>query len=131
MIMMKLSRLLKNMGILYYCTLDNIRIWLLLVRKGQKREYDILQTAHRLEKGLLNENPKSLWGWDKANMLAMMLKEEDEGSFSAVTGKAVLAAYLENKQNSSEAEEKRRAEILVSKLGFNLANSSFYGGRFL
>lgn len=101
----------------------DICFWMKLTSKRQKREYDILQTAHRLEKGLLNENPKPLWGWDKAQRLATMLKDEKEGTFAAITGRAVLCAYIENKQKSSNPLEQEKVRTLQSKLPFSLGSS--------
>lgn len=79
-----------------------------LTTKGQHPKYEILQTAHRIEKGLLNENPKPLWGWEKAERIASLLKENDD-EFSNRTGKGVLKAYIEVKKNSDNTKERERA----------------------
>lgn len=79
-----------------------------LVQKGQHPKFEILQTAHRLEKGLLNENPKPLWGWEKAERIASLLKVNDD-EFSNRTGRGVLKAYIEAKINSDNINERERA----------------------
>ena len=79
-----------------------------LTTKGQLPKYEILQTAHRLEKGLLNENPKFLWGWEKAERIATLLKVNDD-EFSNRTGRGVLKAYIESKKQSDNSEERERA----------------------
>lgn len=65
-----------------------------LTMKGQLPKYGILQTTHRLEKGLLNDNPNPLWGWEKAERIASLLKENDD-EFSNRTRQGVLKAYIE------------------------------------
>ena len=42
-------------------------------RGGQSEIYEIMQLAHRLEKGLINQNPKPMWGWEKAERLCVLL----------------------------------------------------------
>ena len=79
-----------------------------LVQKGQHPKYEILQTAHRLEKGLLNENPKPLWGWEKAERIATLLKVNDDEFYNR-TGRGVLKAYIEAKKNSENTKERERA----------------------
>ncbi len=78
-----------------------------LVQKGQHPKFEILQTAHRLEKGLLNENPKPLWGWEKAERIATLLKVNDD-EFSNCTGRGVLKAYIESKKQSDNTKERER-----------------------
>ena len=63
--------------------LDRLRIWKYLitsffhqyfiVKKGQKEEFEILQIAHRIEKGLLQKNPKPRWGWEKIERLQYLM----------------------------------------------------------
>lgn len=79
-----------------------------LTTKGQYPKYEILQTAHRLEKGLLNENPKPMWGWEKAERIAFLLKENDD-EFTNCTGRGVLKAYIESKKQSNNIKEHERA----------------------
>ena len=86
-----------------------------LVQKGQHPKYEILQTAHRLEKGLLNENPKPLWGWEKAERIASLLNENDD-VFSNRTGRGVLKAYIEAKKNSGNIKERERSNMFFGKL---------------
>lgn len=85
-----------------------------LTTKGQHPKYKILQTAHRLEKGLLNENPKPLWGWEKAEGIASLLKVNSD-EFSNRTGKGVLKAYLESKKQSEDVRERERANEFLAK----------------
>ena len=77
--------------------------------KGQNNGDYILQTAHRLEKGLCIANPKPMWGWDKAHALAKALILEQDGSFAHETGLAVLHAYLREKGFSGESDKKMLA----------------------
>ena len=95
--------------------------WLLLVTKGQKAEYEILQIAHRLEKGLTNEHPKSLWGWKKANRLAFLIKG-CSNHFVSATGTAVLLAYLGNKKQSQDLVERKKAESMEKSLCYTKIN---------
>lgn len=85
-----------------------------LTTKGQLPKYEILQTAHRLEKGLLNENPKPLWGWEKAERIAALLKVNDD-EFSNRTGKGVLKAYIVAKKNNDNIKERERANKFLEK----------------
>ena len=98
---------------------------------GQKSSYKILQNAHRLEKGLINANPRPFWGWEKAEELVILLSEElsKEGDLFAIkTGCAVLKRYIEKKQNSTEEQQKvqhflnkmREVYVLVDDVDKNL-----------
>lgn len=109
-----------NSNVLCAAVFGVFRQWFMLVTKGQKPEYEILQTAHRLEKGLLNNNPKPLWGWDKANRIASLLPEESKSSFAAITGQSVLRAYVENKRCLLDEGEIKLAEKLASRLDLNM-----------
>lgn len=79
-----------------------------LTWKGQHPKYEILQLAHRLEKGLLNENPKPLWGWEKAERIVALMKVNKD-SFSNQTGGGVLKSYIEVKSKSDIAAEREKA----------------------
>lgn len=79
-----------------------------LTWKGQHPKYEILQLAHRLEKGLLNENPKPLWGWEKAERIVALMKVNKE-EFSNHTGRGVLKSYIEAKSKSDIAAEREKA----------------------
>lgn len=79
-----------------------------LTTKGQHPRYEILQTAHRLEKGLLNESPKALWGWEKAERIVALLKVNSD-EFSNRTGRGVLKAYIEAKMSSDNDKERKMA----------------------
>lgn len=85
-----------------------------LSSKGQIPKYEILQLAHRLEKGLLVEKPKPLWGWEKAYRIASLLKENDD-EFSEHTGRGVLKAYIEAKKKSDNPTEREQAMSFEDK----------------
>lgn len=79
-----------------------------LISKGQLPKYEILQLSHRLEKGLLVEEPKPFWGWEKAYRIATLLKQNDD-EFSNRTGRGVLKAYIEAKKKSDNSTEREKA----------------------
>ena len=79
-----------------------------LILKGQHPKYEILQLAHRLEKGLLNEAPKPLWGWEKAERIAFLMKNNKD-VFSNQTGRGVLNAYIKAKLKSDNISEREKA----------------------
>lgn len=84
-----------------------------LTRKGQLPKYEILQLAHRLEKGLLVvENPKPFWGWEKAERIAVLLKiNKDE--FSNRTARGVLKAFIQAKKKSDNPKEVEKALLFA------------------
>lgn len=98
-----------------------------LLNKGQLPKYEILQLAHRLEKGLLvTENPKPFWGWEKAERMASLLKiNKDE--FSNRTGRGVLKAYIEAKKKSDNPKEVEKA-MLFAKNHPEIENEETLGG---
>ena len=73
-----------------------------VIKNGQKTNYAILQTAHRLEKGLCIRNPRNGWGYDKADQLVSLLELEmakvKPDNMAVEIGKAVLEAYVANKE---------------------------------
>lgn len=85
-----------------------------LTKKGQHPKYEILQLSHRLEKGLLNENPKPFWGWEKAERIAFLITINTD-EFSNHTGRGVLKAYIEAKKNNNNSEERDRADKFLEK----------------
>lgn len=119
------SKWYKNFKVLMLSISELVKNWYLLNAKGQKTEYEILQTAHRLEKGLTNDNPKTFWGWGKALRLAFLLKDCDN-TFASATGSAVLHAYLEIKKRSQDGQERQKAMSLEKK--FSLQQSDKNGG---
>lgn len=123
----KLSKWYNDTKNLILCISEVIRCWSMLFSKGQKSEYEILQTAHRLEKGLTNEHQKSRWGWEKAYRLAELIKKEPEGSFAKITGSSVLMAYLQNKNNSLDEKDRLNATKLYESFHEELFNRK-YGG---
>lgn len=99
-----------------------------LTTKGQLPEYEILQLAHRLEKGLTQVAPKPLWGWEKADHLASLLKSCR--GFANETGEAVLSCYLISKKESRDEKELERLAAFESKFGKINTNKQEAGGIF-
>lgn len=85
--------------------------------KGQASNYAIIQTAHRIEKGLTIENPRMLWGWNKVEQLICLidaeLKKPSPDWFAINTGAAVIKAYIESKRNSGDKDEYEKANQLL------------------
>ena len=90
-----------------------------IVCKGQKEQYELLQIAHRLEKGLLIETPRPLWGWEKAERLGELIKCMDEGFFKQ-TGLSVLNAYLDSKEKSANKEDRDKCYRFKNKYVLDL-----------
>lgn len=84
---------------------------------GQKTNYDLLQLAHRLEKGLLIQNPKPMWGWEKAEKMVSLINNNKD-SFSTTTAKAVLSAYLDAKSKSQYQQDRDKCVDFLKKTGF-------------
>lgn len=97
--------------------MKKVRADIRLLRKGQKSSYDLLQLSHRLEKGLLIQNPKSMWGWEKAERMAALLKKNKE-AFSSATANAVLSAYLDAKSKSQYQEDLEKHADFMRKTGY-------------
>ena len=49
-----------------------------------------------------------MWGWEKAERIATLLKVNDD-EFSKRTGRGVLKAYIEAKKNSENTKEREMA----------------------
>ena len=83
------------------------------IRGGQQTDYDILQTSHRLEKGLCIREPRKAWGYDKAARLVDLIgkesKKEHPDEMAVQIGKAVLNAYIASKETAEPEEEKLAA----------------------
>lgn len=88
---------------LFQCIIRAIKDWRIAC-KGQKEQFELLQVAHRLEKGLLIENPRPLWGWEKANRLVDLINLVEDG-FSKETAISVLNAFLKAKEYSKNEED--------------------------
>lgn len=97
--------------------------------KGQSSKYEILMTAHRLEKGLLNDKPKPFWGWEKAERIVSLLKVSGD-EFSNRTGRGVLKAYIEAKKNSNNAKERERANKFLEQYPEIAQEDTLGGGHF-
>lgn len=111
-----------------------------IISKGQETNYAILQTAHRLEKGLCIREPRKVWGFDKAFDLVRLISKEENKSkpdfFSVETGKAVLYAYLQAKEKKADAEDKEKLARLkesVANAGilYNFSTPTFGGAELL
>ena len=89
-----------------------------IMKNGQSKNFEIMQLAHRLEKGLINRNPKPMWGWEKAERLALLLSQ-NHSAFSYQTGLAVLQSYIGNKKQ--EKAETQLAFDLENKYHFDTA----------
>lgn len=98
-----------------------------LTMKSQIPKYEILQLAHRLEKGLLNENPKSFWGWEKAYRLASLISINDDDSSNRI-GKGTLKAYIGIKTKSDNASEREKAISFVKDYPDINEESNITGG---
>ena len=87
--------------------------------KGQSRAYAIIQTAHRIEKGLTLENPRKMWGWSKVERLIDLISEEMQSDqpdeFAVHTGAAVLKAYKEAKKHTGDQKEFEKATSFLHK----------------
>lgn len=87
--------------------------------KRQRNSYAIIQTAHRIEKGLTIQNPRKLWGGNKVenlvNLIATEIEKDNPDMFAIETGASVLRAYKDAKSCSGEKEEVQRAQAFLSK----------------
>lgn len=102
-----------------------IKDWKILC-SGQLPEYEILMTSHRLEKGLLIENPRKLWGWDKAKRLYALIHITKD-LYSKQTAEAVLSAYLLKKKASKDIEEKKAYADFMAETKFQIENNELGG----
>lgn len=88
------------------------------VRRGQNIHASILQTAHRIEKGLTIQNPRPHWGWNKIEFLVALLEKELAAKttdlFAVETGASVLKAYIAAKAKSEDKEEAAKASNLLA-----------------
>lgn len=83
-------------------------------------KYKILKTAHRIEKGLLIENPRPMWGWEKANSLVDMLAKKMRRMGSNVSsaekaGFSALRSFIDYKM-TSEGRERSHLNSLMEKI---------------
>lgn len=92
-----------------------------ILSAGQTVSADILQLAHRLEKGLTIRSPKKLWGWEKAKALCSLIVRADPvtDKFAIETGKGVLNAYITAKKATEDQEEIQKVQQLESSLEEN------------
>lgn len=107
-----------------------------ILSRGQSENYAILQTAHRLEKGMCVRNPRKLWGFEKAEQLVSLIacesKKQAPDSDAVNIGKGVLASYMMYKASQEDAGEKEKLKALkekVAKSGINFPTGiTEYGG---
>lgn len=107
-----------------------------ILKNGQKNNYAILQTSHRLEKGLCIRNPRAGWGFDKAeNLIALIEKEKASSSSDRLAieiGEAVLAAYVSAKEKEPDESNKlNNLKVKLASAGMELAVNEEYGGALL
>ncbi len=116
----------RKLAVVYY-SLKRIFADLKELSKGQKKEYELLQLSHRLEKGLLVTSPKPLWGWEKAYRIYELL-QINQDAFSSKTAKSVLSAYLNSKEHSSFLEDREKWHEFFEKTTFTPVESPNMGG---
>lgn len=87
--------------------------------KGQTSKDAIVQTAHRIEKGLTIENPRRMWGWNKIGHLVALLEKELAAPvpdrFALETGASVLKAYIKAKKRTGDQDETEKAARLLEQ----------------
>ena len=103
------------------------------INGGQSTNYALLQTSHRLEKGLCVRNPRALWGYDKARKLVSLIQKEKANAspdeLSILIAEAVLASFIAEKENiPSERDCLNKLKELVSSVNLNLSMKNNYGG---
>lgn len=90
------------------------------MQDGQDTNYAILQTAHRLEKGLCIRDPRAGWGFEKAGQLVDLIakeKRKDEPDQLAVLiGESVLSAYVDAKRKTGCKEDADGLAALEEKI---------------
>lgn len=116
----------ETIAFLYY-SITKVLSDLKQLSKGQKRNFELLQLSHRIEKGLLIANPKPLWGWVKAYRINELLQFNND-KFSSKTAKAVLSAYLNSKKQSSFLEDREKCQEFFEKTNFTPIESQNIGG---
>ena len=94
---------------LFQCIVRAIKDWRTAC-EGQKEQFELLQVAHRLEKGLLIENPRPLWGWEKANRLIDLVNHVHDVYYKE-TATSVLNAFLKSKEKSSIREDRIKSDL--------------------
>ncbi len=118
---------MKNLLVNIICCVRKVLKDLKLLRKGQKSNYDLIQLSHRLEKGLLNSDPKPLWGWDKAYRIVELLKGQVD-EFSLLTANAVLSAFLDAKSKSEFNEDIEKYESFITQTHYKTVVCEQHGG---
>lgn len=104
------------------------------IRDGQATKYAILQTSHRLEKGLCIREPKAGWGLDKAEKLVGLLAEEkrkpNPDEMAIRIGEAVIRAYCDEKSAQGEADRVQAIRAKIAENGLEPDDPAM-GGRIL
>ena len=108
---------IKNLILCFYTLLNE----LVQLRKKQSLSADILQTSHRLEKGLTINSPRPLWGWEKAHRLIDLVNKSSD-SFAAETGVSVIKAFAEHKIKYGNKEEIESAKLLLQDTQFKVSS---------
>lgn len=104
---------MKILSSLYFIKLllANLKGFYCQLKIGQTIEAEILQTSHRIEKGLLIKNPKPRWGWEKIRRL-MSLSTETKDPFAQDVCNGIISEYAKNKKNSPDSYDKSMASSL-------------------
>ena len=97
----------------------HIRSNIAVIKNGQATNYAILQTAHRLEKGLCIRDPRPGWGFDKAMSLVDLIEKESQSNvkdeMALKIGCGVLSAYIKAKEESADPQDKKSLQMLKQK----------------
>lgn len=122
-----MSNLRVKYAVLWHALLNTYREWKQLC-KGQNNSYEILQLSHRLEKGLINKNPKVNWGWEKAKRLNELLNTSELSVSIKEIGLSVLNSFLLNKKKSANAIDEEQVKEFLSANSFEINSERSNGG---
>lgn len=103
------------------------------IKEGQTTNFAILQTSHRLEKGLCIRNPRAGWGFDKADQLVDLIRRErlrqNPDVMAIDVGETVLAAYIAAKEKvPGESDKLNHLKDKVEAAGLKLSENVEHGG---
>ncbi len=97
-----------------------------ILSEGQDPKYAILQNCHRIEKGLLLDNPKPGWGWEKINAISNLMVGLDD-CFEKRVAQSTINKYIESKRNSENPLDKENIKSFVCiQENEDLAGIEFY-----
>ena len=98
----------------------NLYFFYKILKRGQSKEYEALQVCHRIEKGLLIENPRPRWGWEKINYLQSMADDISDYFVRKLT-KGIIREYAINKDKSLDPYDRDNASTLDRSSDFKVA----------